>query len=126
MAFRAVARRWPAAAQMRASLQRRAYSTQPEYTGAALNEKEKAAENRFIRNMEEERRAAAVVKPSTAAAEILTPPGESPVKPLGATVTAESGFRNIAVVAGLVAFVSSYWLLSRSSKKEVKEEKEIT
>lgn len=125
MAMRTVARRWPAgASQLRTLLrpsrlqqqqQSRAYAE--EYTGQGLNEKEKAAENRFIRQKEEEmklKRAAA----ATAAGEVHP---DSPVTPAAAAEKIEGGFPTVPVLAGLFLAVGAYWFVTAPSKKDEKE-----
>jgi hypothetical protein len=107
--------------------QRPNMSTQPEYTGNALNDAEKAAENRYFKKLEAERKLTAEVAAAghAGAAATGTPtPGVAPSSsPLKSDGSAEGGFRNTAVVGGLIALVAGYWLYSSSGSKK-QEEKE--
>lgn len=129
MAMRTVARSWPGASQARALLrsgrhqqQGRAYASEEGYTGKGLEEKEKAAENRYIRQMEHERNLKKASGEASAHSAGQSPVG-TPGKVTSGDEAASGGFRNTAVVAGLVAVVAGFWLLSGSgsSKKEDKE-----
>ncbi|CAM6091533.1 unnamed protein product [Calypogeia fissa] len=132
MAMRMAVRRWPGASQVRSMMrsgrqqeqqlqQSRAYADEV-YTGKGLDEKEKAAENRYIRQKEEE----AKLKKAAAGEASQTAAGiESVASTVSkATASADSGgFRNTAVVAGIIAAVAGYWLLSSSGSPK-KAEKE--
>ncbi|KAL2630867.1 hypothetical protein R1flu_015553 [Riccia fluitans] len=124
MAMRIMARRFVAqlesSASMRSSMMRQ---TRLRSDKNILSEEEKAAENIYIRKREQEIKEKLARK---SAGQAGTPPPvdgtpkteASPNPPIG---TPEGSYRNVAVVAGVIAAFASYWLLSGSKKKDEKD-----